>query len=144
MEPADIPTWNLFVDGLSREIGSRANIVLFSLEGHKLNYVVRFGFKATNNVVEYEAPLADLRLAREMEVKRPYIGCDSQLMVSQVNGSFTVKEKSMPAYLKQVTEFLFTFDKFELVQIPRSENFHTDALPKQASSNDSALILVNV
>lgn len=27
------------------------------LKGHKLNCVVRFGFKATNNVAEYEALL---------------------------------------------------------------------------------------
>lgn len=39
--------------------------VVVSLQGHKLNCVVRFGFRATNNVVEYEALLAGLRLAKK-------------------------------------------------------------------------------
>lgn len=60
IEPADLPTWNLFVDGPSGEAKSRARIVLVSPEGHKLNCAVRFEFKATNNVAEYKALLASL------------------------------------------------------------------------------------
>lgn len=88
-------------------------MVLVSLEGHKLNYAMRFNFKATNNVAEYEALFVDFRLAKEMQVKRLVINSDSQLVVSQVYGSFSIKDKSMAVYLKLVMEFVPTFEKYE-------------------------------
>ncbi|XP_022876923.1 uncharacterized protein LOC111395145 [Olea europaea var. sylvestris] len=47
-----------------------AGVILISPEGHKLTSAVRFGFKATNNVAEYEALLAGLRLAKKMQISR--------------------------------------------------------------------------
>lgn len=55
---------------------------MISLESHKLDYVVKLGFKASNNVDEYEVLLAGLKLAKEMEVQRLVINRDSQLVVS--------------------------------------------------------------
>lgn len=48
----------------------------------------------------------------------------------------------MVAYLKQVIKFFHTFEKFELVQIPQSENSHVDAHSKLASGKDSELLIV--
>ncbi|XP_022856263.1 uncharacterized protein LOC111377401 [Olea europaea var. sylvestris] len=140
MENAELPTWNLFVDGSARDTSSGAGVVLISPEGHKLNSVVRFGFKATNNVAEYEALLAGLRLAREMQVKRLLISSDSQLVVSQVNSNFLAKDKTMASYLKMVMNLVSSFKKFELIQIPHDENAHADALSKLASGKDSELL----
>ncbi|XP_022856950.1 uncharacterized protein LOC111378017 [Olea europaea var. sylvestris] len=85
MEQAELPTWNLFVDGSTGDVDSSARVVLISPKGHKLNSTMRFGFKATNNVTEYEALLAGLRLAKEMQVKRLLISNDSQPIVSQIS-----------------------------------------------------------
>lgn len=52
-------------------------MVLVSLKRHKLNYAERFGFKATNNVAEYDALLAGLRLAKDVRVKRLVTNGDS-------------------------------------------------------------------
>lgn len=82
MEPTEPSTWNLFVDGSLRESRSETGVVLVSLEGHKLNCTVRFNFKATNNAAEYEALLASLRLAKEMQMKLLLMNSDSQLVVS--------------------------------------------------------------
>ncbi|XP_022877052.1 uncharacterized protein LOC111395302 [Olea europaea var. sylvestris] len=142
MEPIEPPTWNLFVDRSAGEVGSEARVVLISPEGHKLTSTVRFGFKATNNVAEYEALLTGLRLATEMQVKRLLISSDSQLVVSQVNGNFSAKDKMMASYLKMVMNLIPSFEKFELIQIPRIENVHADALSKLASSKDSELLTV--
>lgn len=70
------------MDGSFGDVGSGGKIVLVSPEGHKLNCLIRFDFKATTNAAKYEAFLADLRLAREMHVKRLVISSDSQLVVS--------------------------------------------------------------
>ncbi|XP_022874149.1 uncharacterized protein LOC111392970 [Olea europaea var. sylvestris] len=67
MEQAELPTWNLFVDGSARDAGFGAEVILINPKGHKLNSTVRFGFKATNNIAEYETLLAGLRLAKELQ-----------------------------------------------------------------------------
>lgn len=48
----------------------------------------------------------------------------------------------MTSYLKLVTKLLPSFEKFEMIQIPRVENEHTDALSKLAISKDSKLLIV--
>ncbi|KAL2490768.1 Ribonuclease H [Abeliophyllum distichum] len=50
-----LPACKLYMDGSSGEAGFGVKIVLISPEGHKLNCALRFDFKATNNVAEYEA-----------------------------------------------------------------------------------------
>lgn len=53
------------------------------------------------SLAEYEAHLAGLRLAKEIQVKRLHTSCDSQLVVSQVNGSFAAKDKGH-GYISEV------------------------------------------
>ncbi|XP_022874263.1 uncharacterized protein LOC111393096 [Olea europaea var. sylvestris] len=142
MEPAEPPAWKLFVDRSSGKAGFGAGIVLESTEGHELNYAVRFGFKASNNAIEYEALLAGLRLAREIQVRRLVASSDSQLIVNQVSGSFVAKDSSMFAYLKLVLDLVPHLERFKLIQVPCLENTHADALSKLASSKDSELLKV--
>lgn len=52
--------------GSAREMGSRAKLIIVSLKGYKLNCATMFRFRATNNVAEYEALLASLKLAKEL------------------------------------------------------------------------------
>ncbi|KAL2542608.1 RVT 3 domain-containing [Abeliophyllum distichum] len=110
-------------------------------QGYKLNCMIRFDFKASNNVVEYEALLAGLCLAKDMYVKRLSVGSDSQLVVCQVNENFTIIEKGITAYLKLVRKLIPCFEKFELIQDPRANNDNNDALSKLANKNDSELLI---
>ncbi|GAV77949.1 hypothetical protein CFOL_v3_21417 [Cephalotus follicularis] len=50
--------WKLSVDGSSCVSGSGAGLVLTNPDGWTLEYALRFGFKATNNEVEWEALIA--------------------------------------------------------------------------------------
>ncbi|XP_022862336.1 uncharacterized protein LOC111382551 [Olea europaea var. sylvestris] len=95
---------------------------------------------ASNNAAEYEALLAGLRLAKEMQVRKLLANSDSQLVVNQVNGDFAAKDDNMLAYLKLVLDIIPHFEKFELIQVPRLENAHADALSKLASSVNSELL----
>ncbi|XP_022869801.1 uncharacterized protein LOC111389152 [Olea europaea var. sylvestris] len=142
MEPVEPPTWNLFVDGSSGETGFGAGIVLESPGGHKLNCAVKFDFKASNKAADYEALLAGLRLAKEMQFRRFHCKHDSQLVMSQVNGNFAAKDSSMATYLKLVLDLVPHFEKFELIQVPHLKNTHADALSKLASSKDSELLKI--
>lgn len=121
-------------------MGSGADVVLESPEEHKLNCAVMLGFKASNNVAEYEALLVGLRLARELQVKQLVVSSDSQLVVNQVNGCFVARDKYMAAYLKLVMDFLPSLEKFKPVQVPHLENSHANTLSKLASSRDSELL----
>ena len=42
--------------------------MLISSEGHRIDCMLCFGFQASNNKVEYEAPIIGLKLAKELKV----------------------------------------------------------------------------
>ncbi|KAM1011133.1 hypothetical protein ACFX2C_046521 [Malus domestica] len=79
--------------------GCGAGLILTTPDKVAMEYAIRFKFKASNNEVEYEALLANLRLAKRLGVKRIDIFSDSQLMVNQVTNNFDAKDSSMAAYL---------------------------------------------
>ncbi|XP_034218889.1 uncharacterized protein LOC117630253 [Prunus dulcis] len=122
------PLWTLFVDGSSNAQGCGAGLVLVSPDKVALEYALRFKFQASNNEAEYEALLAGLRLAKEMDARQIQIFSDSQLVVHQVNQDFTAKDASMTAYLQHARHLLATFHAHSIKQVPRSENSHADAL----------------
>ncbi|KAI5343268.1 hypothetical protein L3X38_011144 [Prunus dulcis] len=128
------PLWTLFVDGSSNAQGCGAGIVLVSPDKVALEYALRFKFQASNNEAEYEALLAGLRLAKEMDARQIQIFSDSQLVVHQVNQDFTAKDASMTAYLQHARHLLATFHAHSIRQVPRSENSHADALARLASA----------
>lgn len=103
---------------------------------------IRFGFKTSNNTAEYKVLLTGLRLLKEMQIERLVVNNDSKLAVTQVKGNFTTRDKSMVTHLKKVMDLLLSFEKFELIQIPKIKNVHFDALLKLANGKDSELAKV--
>ena len=85
------------MDGSSNDGGSGAGLIPVSPEGHRMNYALRFGFKASNNEAEYEALIAGLELAKEMKVESLDIFSDSQLVVCQINDEYQARERKMAA-----------------------------------------------
>lgn len=67
-------------------------MVLVNPKVRTLNCAMSFEFKATNNAAKYEAILASLRLAKDIQVKRLIINSDSQLVVSQIYSNFSTKD----------------------------------------------------
>lgn len=76
-----------------------------------------------------------------MQVKKLF-NSDSQLVINQVNGNFTVRDKSTVAFLKLVMDLLLALEKLELTQIPHSKNAYTHALSKLANSKDFVLLAI--
>ena len=60
-----IPKWGLYIDGSSNEGGSGACLILVSPEGYRMHCTLRFGFKASNNKVEYEVLIMGLNLIKK-------------------------------------------------------------------------------
>ncbi|GJR61374.1 reverse transcriptase domain-containing protein [Tanacetum coccineum] len=127
--------WTLFTDGSSCVDGSGAGLILTSPEGTKFTYALKFRFDAINNEAEYEALIADLRIAKQMSVKILQTNVDSRLVANQVNESYVAKDHGMMQCLEKVKALSSNFKKFSIKQVPRSENKKADALSKIASTS---------
>ncbi|GJW23823.1 reverse transcriptase domain-containing protein [Tanacetum coccineum] len=83
-KPKEVPysnsKWRLYTDRASNSDGSGAWLMLIDPEGKEYTYALRFEFETTNNEAEYEALLAGLRKAQEMEIAKVVIFLDSQLL----------------------------------------------------------------
>ena len=55
--------WSMHIDGSSNRQANEVGVVLLSLEGDKIECMVRLDFPTTNNEAEYEALVARLNLA---------------------------------------------------------------------------------
>ncbi|XP_065026133.1 uncharacterized protein LOC135650583 [Musa acuminata AAA Group] len=123
----------LHVDDSSNSKGAGTGLVLLAPDGHSFERSLRFGFKATNNEAEYEALLAGLRLALEMQVAAVHVLTDSQLVAEQLSGAYEARDPTMAKYLAQVRDLTAKFPYFTLSNVPRGENERADALAKLAS-----------
>ena len=113
--------------------------MLISPEGHKITCALRFSFKESNNEVEYEALLTGLRLAKEMKPGYLQIFSDSQLIVKQVTEEYQARGEKMVAYLKSAQVLLKSFDKYNVIQVPRAYNTYVDALAHLALTKEADL-----
>ena len=112
-------------------------VVLQSPERDKLKYKVHLQYQTTNNEVEYEALIKGLELAKSLEAESIIVQGDSQLVISQVNGTCKAKEERMKKYLNRIRHFVKKFKETSFIQAPREGNMATDALVKEALADGS-------
>ncbi|RDX85068.1 hypothetical protein CR513_33790, partial [Mucuna pruriens] len=90
LTPLGTPTtdgeWYLSVDGSSNQTGSGVGVILESPDEVIIEQSLHFEFKASNNQAEYEALLAGMRLACELEAKRLIRVPNKRSVVGQVLG----------------------------------------------------------
>ena len=79
-------------------------MMLISTEGHKIDYAIHFGFKASNNEAEYEALIVVLPLVSELQLCNVKIFSKSPLVVNQVNDIYLPRGEKMAAYLDKAKE----------------------------------------
>ena len=110
-------------------------MILTSLEEFVIEQVLRFNFNTFNNGTEYEALTADLKMAKELGVRKLKVFTDSQLIVDQIRGQFEVKDSMIACYLQNVKKLSKNFEELEVLQILRSKNIRADALSHLIISN---------
>ncbi|XP_057745072.1 uncharacterized protein LOC130962933 [Arachis stenosperma] len=131
----DIGTrWKLHVDGASNQTFGGAGIILESPNGVVYEQSVRFEFPISNNQAEYEALIGGLTLAAEVGAKRLEVCSDSQVVTSQVNGSYQAKDPLLQKYLEKVKSMNQKFDEVTVQHVPRERNTRADLLSKLAST----------
>ena len=114
--------------------------MLISPENPRISSALRFTFKASNNEVEYEALLAGLRLAKELQVDSLLVFSDSELVVSQISSQFQACNDRMAAYLEKIKAELQKFFRYEIKHVDHEGNSNADALAKLATSKFAELL----
>ncbi|OMO71117.1 hypothetical protein CCACVL1_18435 [Corchorus capsularis] len=132
---------HLFFDGSSTTSGGHAGIVLIPLEARReneevLSFAFKLDFSCTNNQAEYEALVLGLHTARIIGVDELCIIGDSNLVVKQTNGEFSLKEPMLAPYRDLVRSFLDKFQSVRYEHSPRSSNRYADALATLASKTN--------
>jgi ribonuclease HI len=94
----DSTHWCMNFDGSKMLGGLGAGVVLTSPKGDKLQYVLQMHFRASNNITEYEALVHELKLAREIGIRRILCFGDSDLVVHQVSGEWDAKDANIAFY----------------------------------------------
>lgn len=73
-------TWTMHIDGSATRIASRVGMVLTNQVGKRIEHRVHFTFPATNNIAEYEALLARIRITNTICIAKVRMYIDSQLV----------------------------------------------------------------
>ncbi len=135
----------IYTDGGSRgNPGDAAIGVVIEMENPKSphgdrvkEYGERIG-KATNNIAEYSALIFALKKAKQLIGKEKAektdieVRSDSELMVSQLNGKFKLKEEGLKNPFIEVWNLKQDFKSVRFRHIPREENKKADALVNRA------------
>nr|XP_025636282.1 uncharacterized protein LOC112730408 [Arachis hypogaea] len=136
-------SWSIHVDGASNKEGNGAGILL--KEGDKVvtEQSLQFRFNASNNQAEYEALLAGLKLALQLQIPRITAYCDTSLVVHQIKGEFQVKDPLLEKYWLITKDLISKFKEFDIIHVNREQNTRADVLSKLATTrqaeNTSAL-----
>ncbi|XP_016172929.1 uncharacterized protein LOC107615377 [Arachis ipaensis] len=127
-------SWELHVDGASSRGGSGAGIIL--KEGDKVmaEQSLQFHFPASNNQAEYEALIAGLKLALNLQAKSLTAHCDSLLVVQQIRGEFQVKDPLLERYWLTAKDLISKFSSFIIQHVHREKNVRADILSKLAAT----------
>ena len=92
----------MYFDGSVMAPGSGAGVVLISLDGSKLRYVIHLHFLALNNATKYDSLINGLCIAIELGAMWLYVRGDSELVVDQVMKESSCKTPLMVAYCQEV------------------------------------------
>jgi ribonuclease HI len=82
----------------------------------------------TNNVAEYMALIRALERAAELGLKRLSLHSDSELMVKQLNGEYSVKNADLKDLYDEARALARRFDAITLMHVRRAANRRADEL----------------
>jgi ribonuclease HI len=109
-------------------------VVLIDPSRDQVKYMVHLEFKATNNMVEYEALIFSLSTALTLGIRQLLVKGDCQLIIKQVRGECRCNEPRLAAYLLHVRKLEKDFMALELQHVPRANNSAADKLSTRAST----------
>jgi len=88
--------------------------------------------ESTNNRTEYHALIQGLEAASNQGCTEVEARGDSQLVVNQVRGEWSVNKPELRPLRNRIQKLADEFEQFEIRHIPRQENREADKLVDQA------------
>lgn len=124
----------LFVDGASRGNPGPAGIgvLIKDAKGRVIKEIEEFIGTFTNNVAEYRALIRGLDEAKTLGADAVDVRSDSDLLVSQLDGSYKVKSPDLSPLYLEANRLLRAFLHHTVQRIPRGQNAAADALANRA------------
>jgi ribonuclease HI len=132
--PGEVRRVVLYSDGAARGNPgpAGAGAVILDDAGRTVAKLGRFLGRQTNNVAEYEGLLLGLRRARAMGAREIEARADSQLLIRQLEGSYTVKNEVLRRLHAEALALLRAFERYQVVHVPREENKLADEMSNRA------------
>ncbi|HEX4021986.1 MAG TPA: ribonuclease HI family protein [Acidobacteriaceae bacterium] len=119
--------------------GSRGNpgpagygVVLQTSDGATVAELSEFLGIQTNNVAEYSALLGALDYALAHDHNHLRVVSDSELMVKQIRGQYSVKSPDLRPLYEEAKRRIARLDGFEIQHVLRGKNRHADQLANDA------------
>lgn len=131
----------LYFDGACRGNPGKASLggVIYNADNEEIiNFKKCIGI-ATNNVAEYSAILAGIKVLIKYKIRDVYIYGDSKLVIEQLNGNWQVKSETLKPYYQQIKALLTReyFDKIKILHVKRRLNKRADELANLALDNEN-------
>ncbi|MGH2788474.1 MAG: ribonuclease HI family protein [Actinomycetota bacterium] len=124
---------------LNTDGGARGNpgpagigVVLKDADGIVVDEIARPIGHTTNNVAEYEALIAGLRLALDHGLTELDVYLDSELVVAQLKGKWKIKNDRLRGLAVTARALLSRFEKTSIRHVRRAQNTHADRLANRA------------
>lgn len=124
----------LTVDGASRGNPGPAaiGVVVKDEHGRIVKEIGEYIGESTNNVAEYRALVRALEVAKDLRAGSVEVRSDSDLLVSQLQGSYRVKSPDLSPLYLEANRLLRGFGRHAVTKIPRGQNAAADALANRA------------
>ncbi|RMG57840.1 MAG: reverse transcriptase-like protein [Deltaproteobacteria bacterium] len=124
----------LHFDGASRGNPgpAGAGFILTDEGGEVLARKSRYLGEATNNEAEYRALLDGLKEAFRRGITELEIFSDSELVVSQIRGTYRVKAANLKPLYEEALRLISRFRSVKIFHVPREKNREADSLANRA------------
>lgn len=120
-----------YTDGASRGNPGQSGIGVILKDEHNntINSVYGYIGETTNNVAEYKALIACLKLVEQMNCNNLIVHSDSELMIRQLNGEYKVKDDNLKKHYREIIKILDKSKfRYTFKHISREENKEADRL----------------
>jgi ribonuclease HI len=128
----------IFTDGAARGNPGPAGIgVVLRNDAKVLVEVAEYIGKATNNVAEYMAFIRGLEEAIDMNERNIEVFSDSELLVKQINGEYSVKNAGLIPLFHHARSLIKKFKHCRVYHTAREENKLADKLANRGIDEET-------
>ncbi|GAB4460820.1 MAG: hypothetical protein Kow0031_40210 [Anaerolineae bacterium] len=124
----------IYCDGATggRDRAAGAAVIIRDEAGEIIGLVKKSLPAMTNNEAEYAALLLALEAAREYRPRQLEVFMDSEVVVGQMTGRFSVRSAALRRWHSQACRWVRHFERVTFTHIPREANELADALAGEA------------